>query len=36
MPEERAEEIAGTIREKTEFLRKFALGVKIWKKGKYW
>ncbi len=36
MPEERAEEIAHTVREKIEYLRMFQNGKKIWKREKYW
>ena len=36
MPEERAGEIAETIREKTEYLSMFLNGKKIWKRERYW
>lgn len=36
MPEQRAREIAETIDEKIEYLRKFSAGKKIWKRVKYW
>ena len=36
MPNERAREIARTVKEKVEYLRLFQEGKKIWKKEKYW
>ena len=36
MPQQRAREIAETIEEKIEYLRKFSAGKKIWKRVKYW
>lgn len=36
MPEERAEKIAETVRQKMEYLSLFQKGKKIWKKQKYW
>ncbi len=36
MPDDRAAAIAGTIRQKIEYLRLFQQGKKIWKREKYW
>lgn len=36
MPDERADSIAETIRQKIEYLKLFQQGKKIWKKEKYW
>ncbi len=36
MPGDRADCIADTIRQKTEYLRLFQQGKKIWKREKYW
>lgn len=36
MPGDRADRIADTIRQKTEYLRLFQQGKKIWKREKYW
>lgn len=36
MPEERADSIAETIRQKTEYLKLFQQGKKIWKREQYW
>jgi 3-oxoacyl-ACP reductase-like protein len=36
MPADRAEQIAGTVEQKLDYLKQFLSGTKIWKKEKYW